>query len=58
MYISDSNIKEDTTLEEVTYEEDGIHTANVEAIKERNKTKRDNLYKLRTQGTAGKRCCL
>ena len=49
-YISDSNIIEDTTLEEVIYEEDGIHTANVEAIKERNKTKRDNLYRLRTQG--------
>lgn len=49
-YIPDVNIIEDTALEEVTYEDDGIRTANVEAIKNRNKTKRDNLYRLRTQG--------
>lgn len=49
-YIPDVNIIEDTALEEVTYEDDGIYTANVEAIKDRNKTKRDNLYRLRTQG--------
>ena len=33
----------------VIYEDDGIHAANAEAIKDRNKTKRDNLYRLRTQ---------
>ena len=48
-YIPDANIIEDTTLEEVIYEDDGIHAANAEAIKDRNKTKRDNLYRLRTQ---------
>lgn len=50
VYIPDSNIVEDVALVEVIYEDDGIHTANVEAIKDRNKTKRDNLYRLRTQG--------
>lgn len=49
-YIPDSNTIEDTALEEVTYEADGIHTANAEVIKGRNKTKRENLYRLRTQG--------
>ena len=33
------------------YEDDGIHTANVKAIQERNKTQRENLYRLRTQGS-------
>lgn len=50
-YIPDSNIIGDIELEEVIYEDDGIHTANVEAIRNRNKIKRDNLYRLRTQGT-------
>ena len=48
-YIPDSSIIEDATLEETVYETDGIHTANVEAIKERNNVKRENLYRLRTQ---------
>ena len=50
-YIPDANIIEDKALVEVSYEDDGIHTANVEPIKNRNKTKRNNLHRLRTQGT-------
>lgn len=49
-YIPDDCIIEDISLEEVVYEDDGIHTANVAAVKDRNQTKRDNLYRLRTQG--------
>lgn len=51
VYIPNSNIVEDVTLEEVIYEDDGIHTANVETMQERNKIKRENLYRLRTQGS-------
>lgn len=49
-YIPDDCIIEDISLEEVMYEDNGIHTANVPAIKDRNQIKRDNLYRLRTQG--------
>ena len=42
-YIPDDCITLDTSLEEVMYEDDGIHTANVSAIKDRNQLKRDNL---------------
>lgn len=49
-YIPDECIIEDSLLEDVFYETDGIHTANVEGIKARNAQKRDNLYRLRMQG--------
>ena len=53
-YIPDDYIIEDLSLKKVLYHADGIHTANVEAIKNRNKIKRDNLYRLIGQGTIWK----
>lgn len=49
-YIPDTRIFEDTSLEKVMYEVDGIHAVNAEVIKERNQTKRDNLFRLQNQG--------
>ena len=50
VYISDDKVIEDSKLDKTTYESDGIYTSNVEEIVDRNRLKRDNLYRLRTQG--------
>lgn len=49
-YISDDRINEDLNCEIITYEDDGIYTKDVKGIISRNKQKRENLYRLRTQG--------
>ena len=54
VYISDDYIIEDKSLDKVLYESDGIHTANTEAIKNRNKVKRGNLQSLISKNTIWK----
>ena len=49
-FIPDEKIFGDADLNGVMYASDGIYAADVEAIKWRNVQKRDNLYRLRTQG--------
>ena len=47
-YIPDTCIMGDLEVEQPRYESDGIYTAHVEGIIDRNKRKRENLYRLRT----------
>lgn len=47
-YIPDTCIMEDLEVEQPRYESDGIYTARVEGIIDRNIRKRENLYRLRT----------
>lgn len=50
VYIPDERVIDDQNCMSVTYESDGIHTLDQRAIIERNKQKRDNLYRLRGTG--------
>ncbi len=47
-YIPDTCIMENLEVEQPRYESDGIYTARVEGIIDRNIRKRENLYRLRT----------
>lgn len=49
-YIPDENIIEDKRYDNVYYESDGIHTADVKGIISRNLQKRENIFRLRSNG--------
>lgn len=49
-YIPNENVLFDSDHDEISYESDGIHTQDQQGIMERNRQKRDNLYRLRGTG--------
>lgn len=50
VYLADDKIMEDQTCQEIRYESDGIYTKNPQGIRARNEQKRDNLFRLRSNG--------
>ena len=49
-YIPDTSIYEDSSADSIFYKDSGIYTLNIGSIVERNKQKKENLYRLRTTG--------
>jgi len=49
-YVPNDVIAEDASLMDVLYKEDGIYTRDAQSIIKRNEQKRENLFRLRTQG--------
>ncbi len=49
-YLSDERIVQDDECAELSYQDDGIHTDDVNKVIIRNKQKRENLYRLRSCG--------
>lgn len=49
-YLSDDKVLEDSECAELSYQDNGIHTSDVNKVIARNKKKTDNLYRLRSCG--------
>ena len=49
-YLSDDKVLEDSECAELSYQDNGIHTSDVNKVIARNKQKTDNLYRLRSCG--------
>jgi len=50
VYLEDDKVLEDAECMELSYQDDGIHTNDVNKVIFRNKQKKENLYRLRTCG--------